>query len=83
MQSIPLQVVEDGKQLDDMNGLGEHIVFIKNIDTTNVLSGAVSPAIKESHIQGLDLEVQELVRAREARSIPYFFGGGGCDQFGE
>lgn len=49
--------------------MGEHNTFIGNVDAANVLSGAASAAIKESHIQGLDLEVQELVRVREPRSM--------------
>ena len=49
--------------------MGEHSTFIETIDAANVLSGAASAAMKESHIRGLDLEVQELVRAREARSM--------------
>jgi hypothetical protein len=49
--------------------MGEHIAFLENIYAANVLRGAASPGINESHIRGLDLEMQELVRAREARSI--------------
>lgn len=67
-------------QLDDRNGW-ENTLPIWRIDAANVLRGAASPGIKESHIRGLDLEMQELVRARGARSSILSFGGS-CDQFG-
>ena len=65
LDSIPIQSVGSGTMQDNKNGLGEYTIFIE--DAAPNVNG--NPAIDETHTRGLDLEVQELVRARRVTRI--------------
>jgi hypothetical protein len=66
LDSIPIQSVGSGTMQDNKNGLGEYTIFIEDAAAPNVNG---NPAIDEAHTRGLDLEVQELVRARRVTRI--------------
>jgi len=66
LDSIPIQSVGSGTMQDNKNGLGEYTIFIEDAAAPNVNG---NPAIDETHTRGLDLEVQELVRARRVTRI--------------
>ena len=65
LDSIPIQAVGSGKMQDNKNGLGEYTIFIEDAAP----SVNDNPTIDETHTRGLDLEVQELVRARRVTRI--------------
>ena len=63
MQSIPIPVVHEAQLLPvDKN---EYIIFIE--DAASIGDG--DPPLNEDHVQGLELEVLELVRAKKVRRI--------------
>lgn len=64
-QSIPIQLAGNGMLQDIANGRGEYTIFVEN--ASPIVND--SPAIDEAHVRGLDLEVQELVRARRVTRI--------------
>lgn len=63
MQSIPIPVAHEAQLLpvDEI----EYNIFIENAASI----GNSDPPINEDHVQGLNLEVLELVRARKVRKI--------------
>lgn len=66
LDSIPIQAVGSGMMQDNKNGPGEYTIFIEDAapNVNNI------PTIDETHhTRGLDLEVQELVRARRVTRI--------------